>query len=145
MNAGEPGDEQHRRFVAVLRRRGGQHLAPDRRGRVRPVRGLDRVAADGPEPRVRDELVRSREHGDGVELHGADPAQHPGHPAALCPGPEESLRVKGDPPHLVSGELKVFPGWRPGLMQNGSGLLSHANDSNWRVGHSSGHTARSRT
>ena len=78
----------------------------------RPVRLLHRVPADRPEPRVRDELVRPREHGDRVELHGADPPQHPGHAAALRAGPEKSLRVKGDPPHLVGAQRGYPPGGR---------------------------------
>jgi hypothetical protein len=47
------------------------------------------------------------EHRNRVKLHGADPPHHPGDAAAPRRGPEESLRVKGDPPHLVGAQPKV--------------------------------------
>ncbi len=72
-----------------------------------------RVPPDRPEPRVRDELVRPGEHRDRVKLHGADPPQHPGHAAAPRAGPEETLRVKGDPPHLVGAQFGCLPRGRP--------------------------------
>ena len=82
---------------------------------------LDRVPADRPEPRVRDELVRPREHRDRVELHGADPAQHPGHAAAPRGGTEETLGVKGDPPHLVGAQCGGLRTGRYLIIPNGCG------------------------
>jgi hypothetical protein len=74
-----------------------------------PIRGLDRVPPDRPEPRVRDKLMRPREHGDRIELHRPDPPQHPRHTAAPGGGPKKPLRVEGEPPMLVTAQLKVSP------------------------------------
>ena len=52
-----------------------------------PVRLLDQGAGDGAMTCVRHQLVRARQHRDGVELHAAEPAQCRRR-AAARPGPE---------------------------------------------------------
>ena len=90
--------------------RGVRPVLEGRRLRRGPVRRLDRVPPDRPEPRVRDQLVRPREHGDRVKLHRPDPPQHPRHAAAPGGGAKKPLRVEGEPPVLVAAKLKVAPG-----------------------------------
>jgi hypothetical protein len=46
--------------------------------------------------------VRARKHGDRVELHGAEAAQHRRRPAAAPVGAQQALRAQGGAPRLVA-------------------------------------------
>ncbi len=61
-----------------------------------PVGALDASPADRPLARVRHQLVRARQHRDGVELHRAEPPQHGGHTTRGRPSAAQSLRAEGD-------------------------------------------------
>ena len=114
-------ERQHaRRVRPVLERRWPARV---------PVRPLDLVPADRAEPRVRNQLVRPREHADRVKLHSRDPPQHPGDAAPPPVGAEKPLGEEGKPPRLVRSQLPVVPGWGVNVIPNGRGCLSHATDS----------------
>ena len=73
-----------------------------------PVRLLDLLARDSSEAGVGDKLVRAGEDADGVQLDGAEPAQHGGHATAARVGADEPLRGKGHNARfiLAQGELR---------------------------------------
>lgn len=73
-----------------------------------PVGVLDGRAPDGAQPGVRNELVRARQDGDGVQLHRAEMAQHPAHPAPPVGRAQKPLGAQRRPAGLVGGE---FDGW----------------------------------
>lgn len=74
-------------------------------GGRRPVGALDGRAADRAEAGVGDELVGAGQHGDRVELDGAEVAQHAADagPAVRCP--EQALRPQRQSPGVVGGQV----------------------------------------
>ena len=72
-----------------------------------PVSALDPLPADRAEAGVGDQLMRAGQHADGVQLDGAQPAQHGGHPATAAVGADQALGAQRQQPGLVGrqGEL----------------------------------------
>jgi hypothetical protein len=76
---GPEGAAPEREVGPLLERQHAGRVRPVLEGGRRtgvPVRLLDLLPRNRPQPRVGDQLVRPREHADRVELHGTDPAQH---------------------------------------------------------------------
>ena len=65
--------------------------------------------------------MRAREHRDGVELHGAEAAQHRRRPAAAPVGAQQALRAQGGAPRLVAGQRSGAQAAGRGLGQHGAG------------------------
>src|SRR5512144_1490498 len=71
-----------------------------------PIRRLDRRTAHRPAPGVGDQLVGASKHRDGVQLHGAEPVQHRGDPAAGLARAEQALGAQRDPTSLGRGQFE---------------------------------------
>jgi hypothetical protein len=88
-----------------LHRQHAGRVRPVLEGLAAPVGALDRFPPDRPEPRVGHELVRARQHGDRVELHRAQRAQHRRDAPAPRARPDQPLRAQRDAPRLVGAQL----------------------------------------
>src|SRR6266536_3790838 len=75
-----------------------------------PVRPFDTLSPNRAEPSVGDQLVRSRQHADRVELNGANAPEHGADTAAPLSGAEKALGPQGDPANLVAGEGELRRG-----------------------------------